>query len=291
MLAEIVGGWLTNSLALLADAGHMFTDVVAMCLTLTAAWFAERPATDRKTYGYYRLEILTAFANGLILVLLSLWIVIEAIRRWQDPPAVLGTELTLIAFGGLAINLIAAFLLFGSHKDDLNLHSAWLHVMGDLLGSIAAILAGVAIVVYGWLWADPLSSIAISAILIVGSIRLILNSVDILLEGTPRHIDLTAVEAAIRETKGVSGVHDLHVWTISSGIEALSAHINHEPSVDHSDLLMAVRERIHDRFGIDHLTIQIESLENQTEALYVCSSSARCFEPVDKAAELSRHKG
>lgn len=281
MLAEGVGGWLTNSLALVADAGHMLADVVAISLTIAAAWFAERPATSRKTYGFYRIEILTAFANGVALVALSVWLIYEAIMRWRGAPEVLGRELTVIASGGLAVNLIAAYLLRSSHRHDLNLRGAWLHVMGDLLGSVAAILAGLAIVAYGWVWADALSSILISMIIIYGSWRLILESMNVLLEGTPRHIDLKSVENAILETDGVSGVHDLHVWTISSGIEALSAHISHSDSIAHSDLLGIVREKLHGTFGIDHLTIQMETLEHETEALYVCETGTRCFEPTE----------
>ena len=280
MLAAAAGGWYTNSLALVADAGHMFTDVVAMGLTLTAAWLAERPATARKTYGYYRLEILAAFANGIILVLLSIWVVYEAVQRWRSPGVeILGGELTLIAVGGLVINLIAARLLSASHKDDLNLRGAWLHVMGDVLGSIAAIVTGVLILWKQLYWADAVSSILISVIIVYGSWRLIMESVNVLLEGTPRHIDLRSVESAILETEGVSGVHDLHVWTISSGIEALSAHISHADSVPHSQLLASVRTKLHDSFGIDHLTIQMETLELETEALYVCSTGTKCFEP------------
>jgi cobalt-zinc-cadmium efflux system protein len=280
MLAAAAGGWYTNSLALVADAGHMLTDVVAMGLTLTAAWLAERPATERKTYGYYRLEILAAFANGIILVLLSIWVVYEAVQRWRSPAVqILGGELTLIAMGGLVINLIAARLLSASHKGDLNLRGAWLHVMGDVLGSIAAIVTGVLILWKQLYWADAVSSILISVIIIYGSWRLIMESVNVLLEGTPRHIDLRSVESVILSTEGVSGVHDLHVWTISSGIEALSAHISHEDSVPHSKLLASVREKLHDSFGIDHLTIQMETLELETEALYVCSTGTKCFEP------------
>ena len=175
--------------------------------------------------------------------LLSFWIIFEAVQRWRTPTAVLGGELTLIAVGGLLINLIAAYLLSTSHKQDLNLRGAWLHVIGDVLGSVAAILAGLAIFFYGWFWADAFFSLVISGIIIVGSIRLILESVDVLLEGTPRHIDLEAVESAILKTDGVSGVHDLHVWTISSGIEALSAHISHEHTVTHSELLTTSEKR------------------------------------------------
>lgn len=279
MVAEAVGGWLSNSLALLADAGHMLTDVAAMTLTLFAFWFADRPATSKKTYGYYRTEILAAFVNGIALVLLSIWIIYEAFERWQSPPVVLGTQMTLVAAGGLLVNIIAAFLLHADHHHDMNLRGAWLHVMGDLLGSIAAIIAGVMIIAFGWMWADALTSVVISLIIIFGAWRLILDSVNVLLEGTPRHIDLWAVEDFILETPGVSGVHDLHVWTISSGMDALSAHISHDRSIAHSDLLVRIRQRLHDRFHIDHLTIQMETLDRETEAVWVCSTGTKCFEP------------
>jgi cobalt-zinc-cadmium efflux system protein len=279
MIGEAIGGWWTNSLALIADAGHMFTDVAAMALTIGAAWFAERPATPSKTYGFYRVEILAAFANGTALVLLSGYIIWEAAFRWQAAPEIRGAELTAIAFGGLIVNIIAAYLLRSSHKHDLNLRGAWLHVVGDLFGSIAAILAGLSIVYFGWLWADALSSILISLILIVGAGRLVLESVNILLEGTPRHIDHRTVELALLEIEGVIGVHDLHIWTISSGIDALSVHINHPESVRHSELLSSVRTMLHDRFGIDHLTVQMETQTNEAEALYICEAGTRCFEP------------
>lgn len=279
MIAEAVGGWWTNSLALVADAGHMLTDVAALTLTLFAIWFAQRPATSKKTYGYYRLEILAAFVNGIALVLLSIWIIYEAIERWQTPPQIAATPLTIIAVGGLIINIIAAYLLHSDHKHDLNMRGAFLHVVGDLLGSVAAIIAGVLIWTMGWLWADALGSVLISAIIILGAWRLILDSVNVLLEGTPRHINLAAVESTILETDGVGGVHDLHVWTISSGIEALSAHISHDDSVSHSELLAVVRRKLHERFGIDHLTIQMETLDLEAEAVYVCETGTKCFEP------------
>ena len=279
MIAEAAGGWISNSLALLADAGHMLTDVAALSLTLFAFWFATRAATSKKTYGYYRLEILAAFVNGIALALISIWILIEAFGRLRTPPAVEGTMMTAIAVGGLAVNIAAAFLLHGEKENDLNMHGAWLHVMGDLLGSVAAIVAGAAILAFGWTWADAVSSALISLIIIYGAWRLIIDSVNILLEGTPPHINLVAVEEAIVETVGVGGVHDLHVWTISSGIDALSAHISHDKSVEHSDLLAIVRTKLHDRFGIDHLTIQMETLDYEAEAVYVCETGTKCFEP------------
>jgi len=279
MIVEAVGGWLSNSLALIADAGHMLTDVAALTLTLFAVRFAARPATSQKTYGYYRLEILAAFVNGIALVLLSIWIIYEAFERWQTPPAIAGLQLTLIATGGLIVNLIAAYLLHSGHKHDLNMRGAFLHVMGDLLGSVAAMVSGILILGLGWLWADAAGSVLISLIIIFGAWRLILESVNVLLEGTPRHINLAAVESTILETAGVGGVHDLHVWTISSGIEALSAHITHDESVSHSDLLTAVRGKLLESYGIDHLTIQMETLDREAEAVYVCETGTKCFEP------------
>lgn len=280
MIAEAVGGWWTNSLALLADAGHMLTDVAALALTISAIWVGGRPATERKTFGYYRLEILAAFVNGIALVLLSLWVIYEAFLRWRSPPEIDGIRMGAIAVGGLLVNIIAARLLHGDHEHDLNIRGAWLHVIGDMLGSAAAVAAAVLIAALGWLWADPLTSVLISMIIIYGAWRLIIESVNVLLEGTPPHISLATVEKVILETEGVSGVHDLHVWTISSGREALSAHINHDESVAHSELLLRVRERLSERFGIDHLTIQMETQNRETEAVYVCGTGAQCFEPV-----------
>jgi len=280
MLAEAFGGWFSNSLALLADAGHMLTDVAALTLTLAAIWFASRPATSKKTFGYYRLEILAAFVNGIALVLISMWIIYEALERWNAPPPVKGLELTVIAGGGLVINVICAWLLHGGHEHDLNLRGAWLHVIGDALGSVAAIVAGVLILSFGWLWADAAVSVLISLIIIFGAWNLIKESVNVLLEGTPAHINLTAVEDAIRGTENVKDVHDLHVWTITSGMEALSVHIVHEETISQKSLLQRIRAKLHDEFGIDHLTIQMETLEN--EAAHDCFSGANCFEPAQK---------
>lgn len=283
MFAEAIGGWLTNSLALIADAGHMLTDVAALSLTLGAIWFGSRAATAKKTFGYYRLEILAAFVNGIALVLLCVWVIYEAVQRWRSPPEINGLRLTLIASGGLLVNIIAAKLLHGGHKHDLNLRGAWLHIMGDMLGSVTAIAAGVLISTLGWLWADPVCSVLISLIIIIGAGRLILDSVNVLLEGTPAHIDLRSVEQTILETDGVDGVHDLHVWTISSGIEALSVHITHGNAIVHPELLARVRQRLHDVFGIDHLTIQIETIDRETEALYICETGTKCFEPAKQS--------
>jgi cobalt-zinc-cadmium efflux system protein len=278
MFAEAIGGWMTNSLALLADAGHMLTDVAALSLTLAAIWFASRPATAKKTFGYYRLEILAAFVNGIALVLISLWVIYEAYERWQTPPEIKGTALTLIAVGGLFVNLVCAGLLHGDHAHDLNMRSAWLHVIGDALGSVTAIAAGVLIVSFGWLWADAASSVLISLIIIVGAWNLIKESVNVLLEGTPAHINLKAVEETIRSTENVEDVHDLHIWTITSGMEALSVHIIHREEISQKALLQTVRAKLHDEFGIDHLTIQMETLEEEYLEAHPCFSGANCFD-------------
>ncbi|MBX7174968.1 MAG: cation diffusion facilitator family transporter [Pyrinomonadaceae bacterium] len=278
MIAEAVGGWLANSLALIADAGHMLTDTAALTLTLGAIWFASRPATERKTYGYYRLEILAAFINAVVLVLLSLWVIYEAYERWSAPPEVKGLELTLIAIGGLIINLIGAWLLHSDHKDDLNMHGAWLHVIGDALGSVTAIAAGVLIVGFGWLWADAVSSLLISLIIIYGSWNLIRETINVLLEGTPAHINIAEVERAILETENVKAVHDLHVWTITSGMEALSAHVQYDETIAQPELLKRLRKRLHDEFGIDHLTIQMETPDFEEENVHFCQTGAHCFE-------------
>lgn len=287
MFTEAVGGWISNSLALIADAGHMLTDVAALSLTLAAIWFASRPATAKKTFGYYRLEILAAFINGIALVLISIWVIYEAFDRLNAPPQIKGLELTLIAVGGLIVNLICAYLLHSDHKHDLNLRGAWLHVMGDALGSVAAIITGVLILSFGWIRADAVTSFLISLIIVFGAWRLIRESVNILLEGTPAHINLAAVEEEILQTAGVEGVHDLHIWTISSGLEALSAHVRHDEKIVQADLLKHLRDKLHERFGIDHLTIQMETPGLEDEDVHFCQTGVNCFEPEIKAKVLN----
>jgi cobalt-zinc-cadmium efflux system protein len=277
MIAEVIGGWLTGSLALLADAGHMLADVAALALALIAAWFASRPATSNKTFGYYRLEILAALVNGVALVVISLLILYEAYQRWSAPPVVQGGAVMLVASGGLAINLISAWILHGRHEIDLNMRGAWLHVLSDALGSLGAIVAGAVMWLYGWFAADPLFSALIGVLIVWSSWRLIRESTNVLLEGTPAHINLAAVEDSILRTDGVSDVHDLHVWTITSGREALSAHVIHAYEVSQPELLKELRAKLHDRFGVDHLTIQMETPEFEDETFHFCHAGTACF--------------
>ncbi len=276
MLAEAVGGWLANSLALLADAGHMLADVAALVLALSAAWFSARPATAAKTFGYYRLEILAALTNGVVLVAISLVIFYQAYRRWLAPAEVASGLLIGVAAGGLVVNIVCAWLLHGAHTDDLNVRGAWLHVIGDAVGSVGAIVAGALIAFKGWAAADPLISALISCLIIWSSWHLIREATNVLLEGTPAHINLAAVEEAIRLTAGVEGVHDLHVWTITSGRDALSAHVVHAPVVAQPELLGVLRAKLHDRFGVDHLTIQMETAAGDG-ARYFCHEGTDCF--------------
>src|SRR5882672_8570663 len=204
MIAELVGGLWTGSLALLADAGHMLADVAALILALMAGWFGARPATPRKTFGYYRLEILAALINGVGLVLISFFIFYEAYQRWFSRPVIRSVPMTIVASGGLAVNLICALLLHRDRENDLNVRGAWLHVIGDALGSTGAIVAGILIMLFGWTAADSLISVFIGLLIVWSSWHLIRDATNVLLEGTPAHINLAAVEAAIMETNGVS---------------------------------------------------------------------------------------
>jgi cobalt-zinc-cadmium efflux system protein len=255
----------------------MLTDVAALALALVAVWFSARPATSSKTFGYYRLEILAALINGVALILMSLLIFYEAYQRWDKPPEVRSGLMMVVATGGLIINLVSAWLLHGDHKDDLNVRGAWLHVIGDALGSVGAIIAGALMSVYGWYTADPLFSCLIGLLIIWSSWHLIRESTNVLLEGTPAHINLAAVEDAIMQTEGVQDVHDLHVWTITSGREALSAHVIHIETISQAEILRELRTKLSDRFGVDHLTIQLETPDFEDETFHFCHAGTACF--------------
>jgi len=274
---EVLGGFWTGSLALFADAGHMLTDVAALALALVAVWFSSRPATAKKTFGYYRLEILAALINGVALILISLLIFYEAYARWHSPPVVRSNAMMLVAAGGLLTNLISARILHSHQEVDLNIRGVWLHVMSDALGSVAAIIAAVIMSMYQWYAADPLFSVLIGVLIVWSSWSLIRESTNVLLEGTPAHINLAAVEAAILETAGVDNVHDLHVWTITSGREALSAHVIHEESISQVMLLQELRTKLHSLFGVDHLTIQMETREFEDDTFHFCHAGTACF--------------
>ena len=257
MVVEFVAGWIANSLALLSDAGHMLTDVAALTLALFAAWIAQRPATPDKTFGYLRLEILAALVNGAALFVVAGVIVWDAVGRLADPPAVEPRILFGVASAGLAVNIVAAWLLHSGRGESLNIRGVYLHVLGDLLGSIGAMAAGAIILLTGWMLADPVISVGIALLILVGAWRLVRESVDVLLEATPRHIALGEVERLIATVPGVRDVHDLHVWTLTSGVVAMSGHAIVTDPAGGQRVLEAVQERMAG-LGIHHVTMQIE---------------------------------
>lgn len=260
LVAELVGGWLANSLALLADAGHMFTDVGALGLSLFVAWFSRRPETPKRSYGYLRLEILAAFLNGAGLLLISALIIVEAVLRLRTPEPVQGGLMLGVAVLGLVANVVAAALLRRGSGESLNVRGAYLHVLGDLLGSLGTVAAAMLIHFTGWLAADPIASIIVTLLIVIGAWNLVRESVDVLLESTPAHISPGAVRAQLLAIPGIEAVHDLHVWTVTSGVIAMSVHaIVREPE-RHQHVL----EHIHDAmrlFGIQHVTVQLERRE------------------------------
>ncbi len=266
VLAEVVGGLLTNSLALLADAGHMLSDVAALGLTLFAMWIARRPATATRTFGYYRAEILAALANGATLVAIAVYVFVEAWGRFRAPPEVQGGPMLAVAAGGLLVNLIGLWLLHGSRSESLSVRGAWLHVLGDALGSVGAIASGALIWTLGWSWADPVASVAIGLLILHSSWALLREAVAVLMEGVPGHIDLDSVRTALRGIERVSEVHELHVWSISSNLVSLSCHlVREEGGGADGALLHDARILLAREFGVHHATIQVEAARCASE--------------------------
>jgi cobalt-zinc-cadmium efflux system protein len=255
-VAEVVGGVIANSLALLADAGHMVSDAGAIALALFAIWFARRPATPRHTYGYYRAEILAALVNAATLVAISVYIFVEAYERFRAPSQVHGGIMIGIAAGGLIVNLIALWTLHGYRRENLNIRGAWLHVLSDVLGSMQAVIAGALILLFGWWWVDPTASILIGALVIHSSWTLMRESVGVLMESAPANLDVDAVRSRLMAIPGVLEVRDLHIWTITTGLVALSAHIVVETLSP--GMLQELRQELQHQFGIHHTTIQFD---------------------------------
>jgi cobalt-zinc-cadmium efflux system protein len=256
-VAEVFGGVISNSLALLADAGHMFTDVGALALSLFVAWFSRQPAAPEKTYGYLRLEILAALLNGAVLLLVSGLIVWEAFGRLQSPEPLQGGLMLAVAVGGLLVNAASAKILHPVHGHSLNARGAYLHVLGDLLGSVGTVIAAIIVRTTGWLAADPIASIVVTLLVIRSAWRLVREAVDVLLEATPGHISLGRVREGLQGIAGIESVHDLHVWTVTSGMVAMSAHaVVREPGENQKVLEAAVAAM--QRLGIAHVTLQVE---------------------------------
>ena len=257
MVVELIGGWLSGSLALLADAGHMLADGVALAVALFASWIAQRPATAQRSFGFMRLEVFAALVNGALLIVIAIGIGVEAWRRLHAPPPVNGGLLLGVAGIGLFANVAAALILHRGHEHSLNQRGAYLHVLGDLLGSIGALLAGAIVLISGWTPADPLISVLIGGLVLVSAWRLVKESTDVLLEATPRHIALSDVHERIASVPGVDSVHDLHLWTVTSGVVAMSGHVVVKNPTDNQPVLEEVQDRMR-AMGVQHVTVQVE---------------------------------
>jgi cobalt-zinc-cadmium efflux system protein len=255
---ELAGGIYTNSLALMADAAHMLTDLAALSLSLFALKISTRPATHEKSFGYLRAEILAALANGIILILMGLYIFYQAYHRFLSPPPVKSLPMLIVAVTGLIANIVTARLLYDSRHENLNLRGAFLHVLGDTLGSIGAIIAGFFMVMRQWYLADPVVSTMVGALVLVGAWRLVDESVDILLEGTPRHLNASQILNDLNGMQGVASIHDLHVWSIASEITAMSCHLILKANEDANRALSEASRLMSEKYGIEHTTIQME---------------------------------
>ncbi len=260
MLAEIIGGLLSNSLALLSDAGHMFTDNLALLLSFFALKFAAMPATERKTFGFYRLEILAAFVNGIVLVLISCYIMYQAYLRIVNPQPVAGKLMLVIAAIGLAANLVGAVVLNKHSATSLNIRGAYLHILGDAFSSVGVVIGGVIILYTGWYYVDPILSMLISLVIIYGAWALVKESVNILLESVPAHINIDRVAVEMQKIEGVREAYHIHIWTITSGVYAMSAHviIDDQMVSRNRHLLDRISAVAAEKFKVMHVTIQIE---------------------------------
>jgi len=261
MLLEFFGGLATNSLALLSDSGHMLSDAGALGLSLFALWLSAKPSSPKRTFGFHRFEILAAFFNSVTLFVIAVFILWEAYARWQEPPVVASGTMMLIAGVGLAANLASAWALMrqGDVKDNVNLRSAYLHVLGDALGSVGAIAAGLLMYAFGWYWADPVISAFVALLILRGAWGVLQHTVHILMEGTPASVNIDLVKQRLMSIEGVVNVHDLHVWTITSGLDSLSCHLLIEDDQDCQIVLQKALRLLEDSFGIGHATVQVET--------------------------------
>jgi cobalt-zinc-cadmium efflux system protein len=266
MLVEAVTGFISNSLALLADAGHMLTDAGALGLTLFASWLSERPPSEKRSFGYYRAEILATLVNALVLLVMSLYIMYEAWQRFKNPPAVTTWPMLTVAGIGMGVNLIGIRLLREFSGKSLNVKAAYLEVMSDLLGSLGVVVAGVIMMTTGWYRADPIFGAGIGLFIVPRTWTLLKDAVHILLEGVPSNIDLSDIERACLKVAGVVKVHDLHVWTLTSGVNCMSAHVRVTKSEDSRRILNDVQSIAKDAFGIQHTTIQVDQEDESCQS-------------------------
>ena len=258
LIVEIIGGFWTGSLALLADAGHMLTDVAGVGLALLAIWFAERPASPEKTYGYYRVKILAALTNAVVLIVISIFILYEAYERFRNPPEVQSREMIGIAVVGLIVNVIGVFVLRAGSKESLNMKGAYFEVLSDMLTSVGVIIAGIIMLTTGWYYADPLISAGIGLFIMPRTWALLKDAVGVLLEGTPSDLNTANLRASLLEIEGVADIHDLHVWSLTSGVNAMSVHAVLAEHPSHDDVLERVHEQCTHTYKISHITVQTE---------------------------------
>ena len=275
MLIEFMVGLYTQSLALIADASHMLVDALALGVALLAVWLSSRPATADKTFGFYRIEILAALLNGLILIMIALGIFYESFHRFYEPPEIKTEWMIATAVVGLFVNLINAYFLYGSQSISLNVRAAFLHVTGDAIGSIGAIFAGILMKFKGWYIADPIVSMAVGVLIIYNAGKLVRDSINILLESTPGHINLETIHQELCNVEGVRSIHDLHVWTLTSGFYAMSCHAVLTGEGEQHQILKELRSVLNDKFEVKHSTIQLEekSLEDQED--HFCHSTSQ----------------
>jgi cobalt-zinc-cadmium efflux system protein len=262
MVVEVIGGLLTGSLALLADAGHMLSDSASLGLAFFAAWLAGKPPTPNRSFGYKRAEILAALANGVTLVAISIWIFVEAYRRLQEPPEILGGWMLAVATLGLVVNLVGAFILSRSVGESLNVEGALRHVLADVAGSVGAMVAAGIIILTGWRYADPLISVLIGILVLGSSWKLLRDSVNILLERAPRELNANEVGNEMVGVEGVEEVHDLHVWEITSGFPALAAHVLVGQGEDCHERRRELERVLYREFGIEHTTLQVDHVDD-----------------------------
>lgn len=258
LVVEVIGGFWTGSLALLADAGHMLTDVAGVGLALLAIKFAERPASPERTYGYYRVEILAALTNAVVLILISLYILYEAYQRFKNPPEVESGWMLGVASVGLVINIVGVMILRAGSKESLNMKGAYFEVLSDMLTSIGVIVAGVIMLTTGWYYADPLISAGIGLFILPRTWILLKDAVGVLLEGTPSDVNIVKLRESLSAIEGVAEIHDLHVWSLTSGVNALSVHAVLADGAEHDDVLTRVHEHCVEEFKITHVTVQTE---------------------------------
>ncbi|MDR4481446.1 MAG: cation diffusion facilitator family transporter [Nitrospira sp.] len=273
MVVEVIAGLFTGSLALLADAGHMLTDVAALSLSAFAMWMAGKPSTPENTYGYHRAEILAAVVNAVVLLLLATWILYEAYDRFGAPIQVLGIPMLLVGLIGLVVNLASLKLLDGHADESVNVRSAYLEVMSDAISSLGVILGGAIIWTTGWVLIDPLLSVGISAFVIWRTWALLSQAVHILMEGVPTGVDAREIGRAMAGVPGVKGVHDLHIWTITTGMDALSSHVVVPVGEDRAAVLQCLQQLLAERFGIEHVTLQI--VEEGSDRIRIDSQPSR----------------